>query len=308
MTGSALLADIGGTNARFAVWQDGIVGQVLTLPVRDYATVDAALVAVVTNLKIRPRRAFLAAAGPVIDDRIAVTNSPWLLDRMSLQASFNLDQVVLLNDFAALAHALPALTPADLTPLGGGAATADTRLVLGPGTGFGVAAITAHNDAVIGEGGHASLMAETEREAAVLARLRPRFTHVSIERVLSGPGLALLHQTLCALDGIATSDHDAAHIVGDRTPDCPACHDALTLFAGWLGAVAGDLALTFGARGGVYLAGGIAPRLGDRLKTLGFRQRFVAKGRQESYLAAIPIWIIRHADPAFLGLARLAAA
>ena len=155
-----------------------------------------------------------------------------------------------------------------------------------------------------GEGGHATMPAFTEREAAVLAHLRERLDHVSAERCLSGPGLVNLYSSLAALDGVPATAYTAAQITD---PEIGAqdrlCREATAMFCAMLGTVAGDLALTLGAQGGVYIAGGIVPRLGARFIESGFRARFEAKGRLSDYLAAIPTYVVTHPLPAFLGCA-----
>jgi glucokinase len=180
--------------------------------------------------------------------------------------------------------------------------------VLGPGTGFGLGALVRgrRGDTVlVTEGGHASMPAETDREAAVLARLRQDHTHVSIERVLSGPGLVALYEALATLEDLSAPDRTGPEIV-DRAVagDCPASRRALEMFCAFLGGVAGDVALTLGATGGVFVAGGIAPRITEFLRESPFRARFEAKGRLSQWLAPIPAAVIVHPFPAFVGLAR----
>ena len=182
-------------------------------------------------------------------------------------------------------------------------------VVLGPGTGLGIATYLPppRGPAVIvGEGGHATMAASDDREAAVLAALRTRFGHVSAERVLSGDGLVQLYETRAAIEKRAVPPRSAAEItetaIAGGDADCAA---ALELFCALLGGLAGDLALTLGARGGVYIAGGIAPRVAEVLAASAFRDRFEAKGRFRAYLAPIPAWVVLHPAPAFLGLAAL---
>ena len=216
-----------------------------------------------------------------------------------------------LNDFAALALALPALQARELRAVGSGkAAAGGPRALIGPGTGLGVAALVHGSEGretvVSGEGGHVTLAATDDDEAAVLAWLRSKYGHVSAERALSGPGLGNLHQAWAAVQRVDVADLSAAEItrralVGDDA----ACVAAMQLFLGFLGNVAGNLALTLGATGGVYLGGGIVPRLGDSIQASPFRQRFEAKGRFAAYLQAIPVWVIDSSGvPALRGAAR----
>ena len=185
--------------------------------------------------------------------------------------------------------------------------------VLGPGSGLGVSGLIPSPGGgwspLAGEGGHVSLAPADDRESEVLARMRRRFGPVSAERALSGPGLVNLYHAVCELEGRDPAPLPPAEVTGAALAgSCPLCREALELFAAFLGAVAGDLALTLGARGGVYLAGGIAPRLGDFLEDSAFRRRFVEKGPQRGYLAPVPTFLITHPLPAFLGLgARLSA-
>ena len=308
-----LLADIGGTNARFGILENGKLGCFAVMPVADFADPVAAIGAFLAREgKGRaPTKAILAAAGPVLDGRIALTNAAWVVDGDAIGRSCGMTSVRLVNDFAALVLSLPALTPGDLRAVGGGLPVAGAPcLVVGPGTGFGVgAAISGLRQEVdlASEGGHATLAAENRREDAIIQSLRQRFDHVSIERVLSGAGLARLYQAVMAVDGIAAPDRDGPAIVARALAgDCAASVATLELFCALLGSVAGDLALTFGARGGVYIGGGIVRRFADFLERSAFRRRFEAKGRMSPYLAAMPVHVILNRQPAFLGLARLA--
>nr|WP_274611535.1 glucokinase [Rhodoplanes elegans] len=308
-----MLADIGGTNARFAMLTDRL-GAIRHLPVAEYPSPKDA---VATFLRaeapgIRPTAAVLAVAAPVEGETVRFTNSPWVIEAAELRAAFGIEYVVLVNDFEAVAWALTALGPEDVRPVGAGTAVpGGPRAVLGPGTGLGVAALVpgpAGPVVVPTEGGHASLAATTDREAAVVAVLRRRYGHVSNERAISGPGLEALHAAIAAVDGIAVPARKAAEIsrfAGEGT--CPVCRDAVAMFCAMLGSVAGDVALLFRARGGVFVAGGIVPRFGAAFAASEFRARFEAKGRFQEYLAAIPTAVITHPDVAFLGLHAIAA-
>ncbi|HLJ21126.1 MAG TPA: glucokinase, partial [Stellaceae bacterium] len=200
--------------------------------------------------------------------------------------------------------------PEERVAVGGGEAVPDTPIaVLGPGTGLGVSGLIPANGVLAplsGEGGHASMPAADDRESDVLLRLRRRFGHVSAERVLSGQGLVNLYSALADIEGVQVEPYTPAQIadpvIGEREPLCGA---AVAMFCAMLGTVAGNLALTLGARGGVYIAGGIVPRLGARFVESGFRERFEHMGRFRDYLAAIPTWVVTAGVPAFLGLAEL---
>lgn len=306
---NALLADIGGTNARFALLMDGVIGPVSVLPVADYPSVTAAVGAFLGDR--RPDIAVIGAAGPVRGDVVPMINAGRTVDAADLRASFSLHTVRLVNDFEALAWALPALTPADLLPLGPHPETRPgTLCVVGPGTGFGVAALIRHpagDTAVATEGGHASIAAEDKRDEAIIRVLRDRFGQVSIERILSGPGLLNLYHAVGLVDGLVLRERTNAEIVQHAVAGtCDASVATLNTFCAFLGSVAGNAALSFGALGGVFLGGGIPARFPDFLARSPFRARFEAKGRMRAYVEAVPTALITHERPAFLGLRRLA--
>ncbi len=283
-----LLADIGGTHARLAPLLNGAPGPVTTLRLADFASPEVLLAT-------QPyRHAVLAVAGPVAENSAMLTNRGWYFSGAALRAH-------IVNDFEALAWALPSLTAAELLPLGGGAAPPGAPMaVLGPGTGLGVAAMLPPATVLPGEGGHATLAAGNDAEAEVLALLRGRYGgHCSAERVLSGPGLVALHAALAELSGRAPEQLPPGEILAHHP-------ETLAMFCAMLGGFAGNVALTYGARGGVFLAGGILPRMPGLLAASEFRARFAAKGRMAPYLAGIPTWLILHPNPALPGLAALA--
>ena len=215
---------------------------------------------------------------------------------------------LVVNDFAALSWSLPQLAGADLLPLGGKAADAEAPLaVLGPGTGLGVGAFLPPGRVLVTEGGHASLAAHSVREAAVIEWLRGRHGHVSAERMISGQGLENLHAGLAAVDGLEIPALPAAEITARALDGSdPRCTEVLAMFCALLGSFAGDLALLYGARGGVFVGGGICPRFPEFLAASAFRERFEAKGRFRDWLAPIPAWLIMRPDAAMVGLAALA--
>jgi glucokinase len=308
-----LLADIGATNARLALLSNGVLGPIEWFTVAKFARFTDAIN---SFLKQRCRHlsvpeALLAVAGPVVSDRCVLTNCPWTIDAPELCADFGFAKVNIFNDFKALALSLPQLTAADLYPLGGGAAVSgEPMVVLGPGTGLGIACFvpTLPNSVVIAsEGGHATLAASSPREDAVIDHLRRKFGHVSAERVVSGAGLENLYRAVVALDGIDAPQRNAAEITKAALDDnCPISKAALDLFCAMLGTIAGNAALMFGARGGVYIAGGIAPRLTAYMARSQFRARFERKGRLQTYLASIPTSVIVHPAATFLGLTSIA--
>jgi glucokinase len=308
-----LLGDIGATNARLALMSKGHLGPIEWFTVAQFARFTDALDAFVERhcRHMSVPEALLAVAGPVAGDRCVLTNSPWTIDAPELRAALGFARVHILNDFEAIARSLPRLTAGDLYPLGGGAAVSgQPMVVLGPGTGLGVACcVPAWPEAVViaSEGGHATMAASSPREDAVIDHLRAEFGHVSAERLVSGPGLENLYRAVVALDGADAPQRNAAEITTaalDGT--CPIARTAVELFCAMLGAIAGNAALMFGARGGVYIAGGIAPRLTGFLARSEFRARFERKGRLRNYLASIPASVIMHPAATFLGLQSMA--
>ena len=305
-TDQLLLADIGGTNARFAITEGGEIGPIEHLKVSDFSGAADAIAAFLTHRSDgRTQAAVLGVAGAVEDNRCVITNSGWVIDGAELQNRFGLRIVHLLNDFEAVAWSLPALQPSDLFSIGKQNPIAGApMLVVGPGTGFGAACLFQGIPfAEPTEAGHATLPANSEREERVINHLRQHFQHVSVERLLSGAGLANLYRTLAILDGVAVPDRDPPTITQAALEgNCDISRAALDMFCSLLGSVAGDLALTFCAKGGVYIAGGIVPRFADRLAKSAFRKQFERKGRFESYLKKIPTSIIVHPDVSFIGL------
>ena len=306
-----LVADIGGTNARFGWLAEGsgTLSHVTTLPAAGHpGPADAAahylagLAMALGSAYRAPRAAAFAVATAVGSDHIAFTNSGWSFSRREAQGALGLDELLVLNDFEALALSLPRLQPSQVRAWPGCTDPAaptprSTLAVIGPGTGLGVAGLVPLLQggwvAVPGEGGHATLSAADDFDAALLAAVWREHPHVSAERLLSGIGLPVLHDAVAAVLGRAAAPLSAAHIV-ERGLDgqCEVCSRTLDAFCALLGSFAGNVALVLGARGGVYIGGGIVPRLGERFFQSSFRQRFEAKGRFEAYLQAIPTLLI----------------
>ena len=310
-----LLADIGGTNARFA-WQAAMgeaLRDVATLPTSEHPTLAAAIRHYLDGAGIAtPRWCAIGIANPVTGDRVQMTNHPWSFSTSALQTELGFDRLLLLNDFTAMALALPDLQPHELRQVGGTTAVAGTAMALiGPGTGLGVSGLLPSRGPggwvpLQGEGGHVSLAAATAREVAVVDQLRRRYGHASAERAVSGAGLEALHEALARIDGLGDfTPLPAAEISSRALAATDArCTESLALFCAFLGSVAGNLALTLGARGGVYIGGGIVPRLGEAFARSPFRARFEDKGRFRDYLAAIPAYVIdTPVSPALRGAA-----
>ena len=307
-----LVGDIGGTNARFALLTapGRAFEAVQTLPCADFpGPAEAIEHYLAINRLPRPRWCAFGIANPVEGDAVRMTNHHWAFSIRALQAGLGLDRLLVLNDFTALALALPALAPADIVQVGGGNPAPRAAIgLLGAGTGLGISGLVPCGDdyaPIEGEGGHVTLPACNAHEAALVAWLATRFPHVSAERVLSGPGLVALYEAHAAVAGEPADALTAAEVSArGLAGDCPLCVATLETFCAMLGTVAADLALILGARGGVYIGGGIVPRLGDFFARSPFRARFEQKGRFSDYLARIPTYVIHAPYPALLGAAR----
>jgi glucokinase len=307
-----LLSDIGATNARFALLANGVLGAVSSFEVAKFARFADVLATFLKDhcREYRVKHALLAIAGPVKDERSLLTNCSWVIDARELRATFNLEARIV-NDFEAVALSLPRLTSTDLAGIGGGKSEAGApKAVLGPGSGLGVACLICRSDkpvVISSEGGHATLTATCEREDRIVGQLRQRFGHVSAERAVSGVGLENIYQAIALLDGLDVVPRSAAEITKCALGgECQVAYEALRAFCAFLGSFAGNIALTFGARGGVYIAGGISPRILNFLVQSEFRSRFEAKGRFRPYLEAVPSYVITHPAAAFVGLKSLA--
>lgn len=308
MTAAAVIADVGATSTRLA-----LLGPAGERPApasyrndRFDSLQDVVRAFLADHAPGMATHGAFAVAAPIVGDEVRFTNRRWQFSVRGLARELGLERLDVINDFAAQALALPVLREGDSVAIGGGRALSrGTRAVLGPGTGLGVAGLVAAGDewvAVPGEGGHVTLAAMNELESRIVARLRERFGHCSAERVLSGPGLTNLFEAVAAETG---APHE--EIVPEEVTRRAAAGDALAarcleLFFAFLGTVAGNLALSFGAVGGVFLSGGILPAVAARLESSGFRARFEDKGRYSNYLAAIPTRLITVANPALLGL------
>lgn len=317
---ASLVADVGATNARFAlIGRTGAIEAVRVFACADYPSLQDAIEAYLSadrpatgGSPVRLRAAALAVAGPVGGDRVTLTNHPWSFSIRELRRRLGIDRLAVVNDFTAVAVATPHLKPADRSAIGGGAPVASAPIgVLGPGSGLGVSGVVPCEGRWIplsGEGGHVTMAPTTARESLVLDRMRQRFDHVSAERLLSGPGLVNLYNTLAEIDGVPAVAYTAAQITDPTIGETdPRCRETVDMFCAMLGAIAGNLALTLGARGGIYVAGGIVPKLGAVFAASRFRERFEDKGRLRPYLESIPTYVIAHPLPAFVGLAALLA-
>jgi glucokinase len=307
-----LLGDIGGTNARFA-WQAGVasfITSVSTFACADYPSLQAVIQQYLSaHSHPQPRCCALGMANPITGDTVQMTNHHWSFSISALQKALGLKRLLVINDFTALALSLPTLSPLDLQKIGQGQAVAEAPVALiGPGTGLGVSGlfkVGSKFSAITGEGGHVSLAAVDDFEAAVVHWLQKQFGHASAERALSGPGLINLYRAVSDLKGTSPQEFTASKIVSlAKEGTDEACSTALKLFFSFLGTTAGNLALTLGARGGVYIGGGIVPRVIAEMCTSSFRTRFEGKGRFQAYLSDIPTFVIDVAvSPALHGAA-----
>ncbi|MEH6628035.1 MAG: glucokinase [Motiliproteus sp.] len=308
----ALVADIGGTNARFALVAPGQrrPQQVLTLSVDAYPTIEAAIreYLLQSGSSVAPTQACIAIACPVTRDRVTMTNSGWSFSKAELFQSLRLQRLEVINDYAAQAYAIPYLHSDELFKVGGGERLPGQPLaLLGPGTGLGVGGLL-HPDgdpvAVVTEGGHVDFAPANELEVEVLRYLWQRHEHISVERLLSGMGLTNLHQAIATIRDQQVESLTPAQISSAALEhNDPLCVDVLNSFCAMLGSVAGNTALTMGAQGGVYITGGIIPRMLSFFSTSDFRQRFEAKGRFIEYMAAIPTSVVTAEHPGLLGSA-----
>lgn len=306
-----LIADIGGTHSRFALARPGGRPRaVRTLLNREHASLAEAARSYLEAERAAPESACFAVAAPVHEGEMRLVNYPWVFSRAALLEALGLRRLRLVNDFEAIAHALPALAADELIPLGGGCAEAGAvQVVLGPGTGLGVAQLVpcgsgAHVLAT--EGGHASIGARDSAELALLTELMRDGAYLCRESLLCGPGLERIHAALAVLAGEPAPRLDAAEIQRRAVAgECARAVAALGHFCAFLGTAAGDQALASGARGGVYLAGGILPRFVEFLRASRFRARFEDKGPMSDYVRRIPTWLICCEHPGLLGAARV---
>ena len=328
---SCLVGDIGATYTRFAPATAHGIGKLKVYQTKDFESIQSAIEHYLRETEHRFESAAFAAAGPVSDGKVSLVNAAWSFSKSELQEAFKFQDVLLFNDFEAVAMAIPGILSKfehdnprqdqrrpgrDLRKIGGGIRIpGDPMGVMGPGTGLGVAGLVRAPDGhwitLAGEGGHTTMPSVTNEESEVLNLLRLRWGHVSAERVLSGAGLADLYLCLCLLHGIkARPLKDAQKITqGAFEADLadPLCVGAFNLFCSMLGTVAGNVALTFGAKGGLFISGGILPRYSDQFIASPFRTRFEAKGRLSAYVSAIPTYLVLHNAPALQGLVDLLA-
>lgn len=306
-----LIADIGGTNARFALADAEGYHDEIVLKVEDYQGPAEATEAYLSKIRParRPARAAIAIAGPITGDRFEAANLLWKFSASEVAKTLGFERFDLFNDFQAIAMGVPHLKPSDLRQIGEGTAQPHAPIgVIGPGTGLGVATLIWNGEryvAIPGEGGHVTMPATTQREYDIFRTLHYKYRHVSAERVCSGKGIVNIYNAIRILDGRGdelpdrTAEEISALAIAKK---CEVCEECLDLMIGFLGHRAGNLALTLGTFGGIYIAGGIVNKLGDYFYTSRFRKEFLAKGRLREYLSPMPTFVIQHPYPAFVGL------
>jgi len=312
MDHARLLVDIGGTNTRCALQQAGAPPKLIRASKnRRFPGIVAVLRNYLDDLPadMRPRSGALAVAGPIAEETITLTNLGWSFSIEGLSAELGFEALRVVNDFTAIAMSLPYLGGDDVVQVGGGEPVPDRPMaVLGPGTGLGVSGLLPAGSrwvALSGEGGHVSLAATDDREATVISLIRQHQGHVSAERLVSGFGLSNLYMALRSLSGEPGETLSPEEVSARADSGDVVAREALEHFFSFLGITAGNLALTLGALGGVFIAGGIAPKLRNALVSSDFRRKFESKGRYESYMRRIPTYIVTEKVPAFRGLAAI---
>lgn len=307
-----LVADIGGTNARIGlVTAEGneIFG-IEQVPNRDFPSLVSVFNSYLRKAQcvVHPRKACFAVASPVVGDKVSFTNNSWSFSIQEIKGQLGLEYLKVINDFEAIAMSLPYLSKEEARKIGGGTAVPHHAIaVLGPGTGLGMAALVpAHPKSIplAAEGGHASFAPQDRVEEYIAHRLTEKIGFVSNEDLLCGQGLVNIYEGLCSYHRTPFQAVDAATIANrGLQADDPISREALDRFCGILGSVAGDYALQIGAKGGVYIAGGIVPRFVDFFESSSFRARFEQKGRFRSYMESIPTFVVLASQPGLIGAA-----
>jgi glucokinase len=312
--GPRLVADIGATHARFALEAaPGVFRHVAVLRCEDFEGIVPLLRFYLADHAGTPlHHAALAVAYPVNGDRVRMTNRAWEFSTDAVRRELGLSTLLVVNDFTSLAMAIPGMAGDDLMQVGQGKPAPGAVIgVLGPGTGLGVSGVIPTLDGFVtlgSEGGHVNFAPADEREFTILQYAWREWRHVSNERLISGPGMELIHRALAQRNGVDATLRTAAQIIAGALDEGDAlCLEVLECFAGMLGGAAANLAVTLGAFGGVYIGGGIVPRMGEWFARSPFRARFEAKGRFSGYLADIPTYVITTANPALRGVAAILA-
>ena len=305
----ALVGDIGGTNARFALWRDEQLESVRVLATADYPGPEAAIRAYLAELGL-PLGAVdsvcLACAGPVSGDEFRFTNNHWRLSRAGFCRELQVRELLLINDFSAMALGMTRLREDERVLVCPGEPEANRPcVVIGPGTGLGVGTLLALADgswlALPGEGGHVDLPIGSPREAELWQQLYLMLGHVRAEDVLSGNGLLLLYRAICALDGHEARLSSPAEVTAAALNGDEVALGVLEQFCCWLGRAAGNNVLSLGGRGGVYIVGGVVPRFAELFLASGFARSFRDKGVMSAYFEGIPVWLVTAEYPGLMG-------
>ena len=311
-----IVADVGGTNVCFGLvtgknetTADYEICQLWSQATAAFDSFESCLDAYIATLDCpRPINACIAIAGPIIADHVQMTNLNWGFSIPDLRSRFVIDRLEVLNDFGALAYSTLQVHSSDLCVIHAGTPIADApRAVIGPGTGLGVAALVPSAGKwrpVTGEGGHMAFAPPNGKAGKILELVQEGMDYVCVESLLSGPGMARLHQALAMVEGKAADPLSAEQITAHAVAGTdPACRETLDLFCHLLGRTAGDISLIYGARGGVYLGGGILPRIEDILLESTFMDGFQSKGPMSDYLANVPVYLMTGNHPTLLGAA-----
>ncbi|MCM2473630.1 glucokinase [Rhizobium sp. CG5] len=314
LTFPILIGDIGGTNARFSILTDayGEPKQFPNVHTADFETIDEAIQkGVLDKTSVQPRSAILAVAGPIKSDEIPLTNCAWVVRPKTMIADLGFTDVLVVNDFEAQALAVASLSADNREPIGPlSQTTIASRVVLGPGTGLGVAGLIHAQHAwfpVPGEGGHVDIGPRSMRDFEIFPHLTPIEGRISAEQLLCGRGIVNIYQAVCTADGKTPEWHDPADVTAHALAGTDAAAiETISLFSTYLGRVAGDLALIFMARGGVFLSGGISQKILPALKASDFRQAFEDKAPHSALMRTIPTFVVTHPLAALAGLAAYA--
>lgn len=314
MAEKALIADIGGTNARFGIVDQKGLHDLVCLDCKNYAGPAEAAEAYLKQISclVRPSSAVFAVAGPVNSDLINFPNSPWTFRISKTKDEMMFNNFEVMNDFKAVALAIPKINPDLLHKIGGGDKVENRPIgVIGPGTGLGVAYLNWNGNryqANPGEGGHVTMAATTDREFKIFRRMTVKYHHISAERVCSGKGLENLYNAIKVLDHKFDLPDLEAPEISKKAIDgsCVVCQESLDLMLAFLGRVSGNLAMTLGAVSGIYIAGGIPTKLGDYFLNSQFLKEFQSKGRMSEYVKNIPVYLVKHDAIGLLGLEQTA--
>ena len=310
MSLQALVADIGGTNIRLAIADLATleIERVQTYRCADFDNIDGAIEQYLSFLDFEVHFACLDVACPVTGDKVDLTNNHWCFSQRELANKFGFEKLIVINDFTAIAMAVPQLSDDAKEQIGGNKAQENKPIAIyGAGTGLGVAHLVNVAGKWVplgGEGGHVDFTPTDDEQIAILKELKKKYPTVSAEQLLSGLGLVQIYQSLCAIEGVEEQNYQPADISNHAIDQSdPMAEKTLAVFCRILGSFGGNLALTMATFGGVYIAGGIVPRFIDYLKKSEFRDKFEAKGRFRPFVSGIPVYVVTEPQPGLIGCA-----